>query len=95
MVAAGSHHVALLLQNGFVYTCGVGSSGRLGQHPNEFGASCYDTNHPLLVDSLKVWKNLFRSVQPVFSFEALILHLSFVACKRPADCMLIFAQRSS
>ncbi|KAE8894166.1 hypothetical protein PF003_g21870 [Phytophthora fragariae] len=50
-VSAGGSHVALLMQDGSLYTCGIGASGRLGVQPNERGAICFDTNHPQRVEA--------------------------------------------
>ncbi|KAG6584767.1 Regulator of chromosome condensation (RCC1) [Phytophthora cinnamomi] len=50
-VSAGGSHVALLMQDGSLYTCGIGASGRLGLQPNERGAICFDTNHPQRVEA--------------------------------------------
>ncbi|KAL8019641.1 putative serine/threonine-protein phosphatase with EF-hands [Plasmopara halstedii] len=50
-VSTGGSHLALLTQAGSLYTCGIGTSGRLGLQPNEQGVSCYDTIHPHRVEA--------------------------------------------
>ncbi|POM63924.1 Regulator of chromosome condensation (RCC1) [Phytophthora palmivora] len=53
-VSAGGSHVALLMQDGSLYTCGVGTSGRLGLQSNHRGATCFDSNHPNRIEAFNV-----------------------------------------
>ncbi|KAG7390019.1 hypothetical protein PHYPSEUDO_008981 [Phytophthora pseudosyringae] len=69
-VSAGGSHVALLLQDGSLYTCGIGVSGRLGLQPNERGATCFDTNHPQRVEAFNDLS--LRQVSCSFSHSAAI-----------------------
>ncbi|ETI47352.1 hypothetical protein, variant 1 [Phytophthora nicotianae P1569] len=69
-VSAGGSHVALLTQDGSLYSCGIGSSGRLGLQPNERGANCFDSNHPQRVQAFN-GLNL-RQVSCSFSHSAAI-----------------------
>lgn len=50
-VSAGGSHVTLLMQDGSLYTCGIGSSGRLGLQPNDQGVDCFDTSQPHRVEA--------------------------------------------
>ncbi|KAL3662934.1 hypothetical protein V7S43_011880 [Phytophthora oleae] len=69
-VSAGGSHVALLMQDGSLYTCGIGSSGRLGLLPNEQGAICFDTNHPQRVEAFNDLS--LRQVSCSFSHSAAV-----------------------
>ncbi|KAG4064615.1 hypothetical protein PC123_g598 [Phytophthora cactorum] len=69
-VSAGSSHVALVMQDGSLYTCGIGSSGRLGLRPNERGANYFDSNHPQRVEALNDLS--LRQVSCSFSHSAAI-----------------------
>lgn len=69
-VSAGGSHVALLMQDGSLYTCGIGANGRLGLHQNDDGAICFDTNHPERVEAFD-GLNL-REVSCSFSHSAAI-----------------------
>ncbi|KAL4115288.1 hypothetical protein PRIC2_013453 [Phytophthora ramorum] len=69
-ISAGGSHVALLMQDGSLYTCGIGASGRLGLQPNERGAICFDTNHPQRVEAFNDVS--LRQVSCSFSHSAAI-----------------------
>ncbi|KAF4140172.1 Regulator of chromosome condensation (RCC1) repeat [Phytophthora infestans] len=69
-VSAGGSHVALVMQDGSLYTCGIGTSGRLGLQLIGGKTRCYDTNHPQRVEA---FTNLsLRQVSCSFSHSAAI-----------------------
>ncbi|KAG2523476.1 hypothetical protein BBI17_003700 [Phytophthora kernoviae] len=69
-VSAGGSHVALLMQDGSLYTCGIGASGRLGLHQSDQGVICFDANHPQRVEAFDALS--LRQVSCSFSHSAAI-----------------------